>query len=84
MKKKLLAVVFVLTILLSILSPVCFAENEEKDPDHKIKVGLLYDWDNRWDLDMAQGFQRDNKKVLPTLQQYYNALWSKGISQSLG
>ena len=43
------------------------------------KVALMYDWDNQWALDMAQGFQRDNKKILPTLQQYYSACWSKGI-----
>lgn len=43
------------------------------------KVGLLYDWDNQWDLDMAQGFQRDDKKISQTNCQYYNALWSKGV-----
>ena len=43
------------------------------------KVGLLYDWDNQWDLDMAQGFQRDDRKISQTICQYYNALWSKGV-----
>jgi len=34
MKKKILAVLFVFTILLSTLSPVCFAKGEEKDYSH--------------------------------------------------
>lgn len=45
MKKKLLAVVFVLTILLSTLSPVCFAENEEKDYSHLKGTSInVYNW----------------------------------------
>lgn len=43
------------------------------------KIGLLYDWDNQWALDMAQGFQRDNKKVSETNCQYYDAFWSRGV-----
>jgi spermidine/putrescine transport system substrate-binding protein len=45
MKKKFLAVVFVLTILLSTLSPVCFAENEEKDYSHLKGTSInVYNW----------------------------------------
>ena len=45
MKKKLLAVLFVLTILLSTLSPVCFAENEEKDYSHLKGTSInVYNW----------------------------------------
>ena len=43
------------------------------------KIGLLYDWDNQWALDMAQGFQRDNKKISETNCQYYDAFWSRGV-----
>ena len=43
------------------------------------KVAISYDWDNRWALDMANGFQKDNKKLLPTVEKFYNALWTRGI-----
>ncbi|MBQ6947481.1 MAG: beta-galactosidase trimerization domain-containing protein, partial [Clostridia bacterium] len=43
------------------------------------KVGLLFDWDNLWMLENACGFQNDNKKVMPTIEKFYYALWRKGI-----
>ncbi len=43
------------------------------------KVALMYDWDNQWALDMAGGFQQNDKKISQTNCNYYNAFWSKGI-----
>ena len=44
------------------------------------KVAIVYDWENRWALDDAQGFQRKDKKYHPTDRQYYKKLWDRGIS----
>ncbi len=43
------------------------------------KAALLYDWDNKWAIDAAKGFQKDDKKVIPTFEKFYNAFWSKGV-----
>ncbi|MBQ3550761.1 MAG: beta-galactosidase [Clostridia bacterium] len=43
------------------------------------KVALMYDWDNQWAIDMAGGFQLNDKKISQTNCQYYNAFWSKGV-----
>lgn len=43
------------------------------------KVGLLYDWSTRWSLEMAAGFQMNNKKFVATVQSYYGALWENGV-----
>ncbi len=43
------------------------------------KVGLLYDWDNQWALDMAGGFQLNDKKISTVNHNIYSSLWSKGI-----
>lgn len=42
-------------------------------------VAILYDWDNRWALEDAQGFSNQDKKYLQTLTNYYGAFWQKGI-----
>lgn len=47
------------------------------------KAALLYDWDNRWALDNSQGFARYDKKIIPTLQSYYSALWKRGIDTDI-
>lgn len=47
------------------------------------KAALLYDWDNRWALDNSQGFARYDKKIIPTLQSYYGALWKRGIDTDI-
>ena len=44
------------------------------------RVAILYDWQNRWALDVAQGFQMSDKKVQKTLQDHYFALWRRGIN----
>ncbi len=44
------------------------------------RVAMLYDWDNRWALDNAQGFQFNDKKYMPTFFKHYTALWNRGIN----
>ncbi len=43
------------------------------------KVAILYDWANTWALDDAAGFQKNDKKVIPTLSNFYGALWERGV-----
>lgn len=42
-------------------------------------VAMLHNWDNRWALEDAQGFERNAKKYLYTFTCYYGALWERGI-----
>lgn len=44
------------------------------------KVALLYDWSNNWAIDDAQGFQRNDKKVMRTIRKHYRPLWRRGIN----
>ena len=43
-------------------------------------VAMIHDWSNRWALENAQGFQKQNKKYKETLYQYYHTLWKRGIN----
>ncbi|MBD8067843.1 beta-galactosidase [Bacillus sp. PS06] len=43
-------------------------------------VGLLYDWENKWALDDAQGYGLDTKRYTQTLQQHYRPFWEEDIS----
>ncbi len=47
------------------------------------RVALLFDWDNHWALEDCQGFQKDNKKITPTLYRFYHALWKAGINTDI-
>ncbi len=49
----------------------------------KARVGLLFDWDNRWMLENACGFQNQDKKVMPTVQSFYRPLWQRGIDTDI-
>lgn len=44
------------------------------------KVALIYDWENRWALEEAEGFAKNNKKYEETCVEYYKALWKRGIA----
>ena len=44
------------------------------------KVAIVFDWENRWALDDAQGFQRTDKKYGSVVQSYYREFWDRGIS----
>ncbi|UOE94060.1 beta-galactosidase [Alkalihalobacillus sp. LMS39] len=43
-------------------------------------VAILYDWDNNWALDDAQGFGLKTKQYPQTLQEHYRTFWEKDIS----
>ena len=43
------------------------------------RVAILYDWECRWALDDAQGFQKD-KQYPKTCVDYYTPLWKRGIA----
>ena len=47
------------------------------------RVAVIYDWSNRWLIDAAQGFQKDNKKVKDTLCRFYKPLWDRGINTDI-
>jgi len=44
------------------------------------RVAMVFDWGNRWMLNNAQGFQLNDKKVMPTFEQFYSPLWDRGIN----
>ncbi|MBQ7170947.1 MAG: beta-galactosidase [Clostridia bacterium] len=44
------------------------------------RVGLVYDWQNRWMLDKARGFQLTDKKIYQTLKKHYDPLWKRGVN----
>lgn len=43
------------------------------------EVGILYDWENDWALEDAQGFGLKTKNYPETLQKHYQAFWEKDI-----
>ena len=43
------------------------------------KVAIIYDWDNNWALDDAQGFGLQSKQYPQTLQKHYRALWEQDV-----
>lgn len=47
------------------------------------KAAILYDWSNNWAIDDAQGFQKNDKKVLKTLGKHYRPLWKRGINTDI-
>ena len=47
------------------------------------KVAILFDWNNWWALEDAEGFQKEDKKLMQTLQTFYEPLWDKGINTEI-
>lgn len=43
-------------------------------------VAVVYDFKNRWAIDNAQGFVRDDKKYKRTCINHYKELWKRGIN----
>lgn len=43
------------------------------------EVAVIYDWENRWAIDDAQGFSKDRKNYEQTCKNHYRAFWNKGI-----
>ena len=44
------------------------------------KVAIVYDQENRWAIDDAQGPCNNGMKYLEVCQDYYKALWKKGVN----
>ena len=42
-------------------------------------VALIYDWENAWALDDAQGPRRGDKGYLDLCKRHYRALWARGV-----
>ncbi len=47
------------------------------------RVALISDWSNRWALDNAQGFQKNDKKIHETLSKHYHPMWKRGINTDI-
>lgn len=45
----------------------------------KAKVAFLYDWENNWALDDAQGYAQGTKRYPQTLQEHYRYFWNQDI-----
>ena len=43
------------------------------------KVAVIYDWENMWALDDAQGYAMNDKKYWPTCYEYHRVFWERGI-----
>jgi len=42
-------------------------------------VAIVYDWENRWALDDAQGLNRSRKEYEATVVKHYEPFWKKGV-----
>lgn len=47
--------------------------------DTPAKAALIYDWENAWALNDAQGLNNVDKKYFDTVMDHYRALWSQGV-----
>ena len=45
----------------------------------KAQVAILYDWENNWALDDAQGYAQATKRYPQTLQEHYRYFWNHDI-----
>lgn len=43
------------------------------------EVAILYDWENQWAIDDAQGVKLDKKDYIKTCQTHYKSFWKNGI-----
>ena len=50
-----------------------------KGSNKQAKVAILYDWDNNWALDDAQGFAQATKRYPQTCQAHYRYFWDRDI-----
>lgn len=52
---------------------------ELKGTQVQARVALLYDLENKWALDNAQGYQREHKQYAETLHTHYKSFWDAHI-----
>lgn len=43
------------------------------------KVALVYDWENNWALNHAQGYSQETKRYPQTVQEHYRPFWEQDI-----
>ncbi|TDQ41125.1 beta-galactosidase [Aureibacillus halotolerans] len=43
-------------------------------------VAIVFDWENEWAIQDAQGFATEDKKYIETLEEHYRYFWERGIS----
>ncbi|MDR4318127.1 beta-galactosidase [Niallia circulans] len=53
---------------------------EVKGTHKQARVAIVYDWENNWALNDAQGFSDSTKQYPQTLQKHYQSFWKKDIS----
>ncbi len=46
----------------------------------RAKVAILYDWQNKYTLESAQGFNNKDKRYVKTCVAYHNILWKLGVN----
>ena len=95
MKKKILAILFVTTIFLSTLAPVCFAKGEEKDYSHLRGTSInVYNWGeyisdgSEGSLDVNKEFTKKygikvNYTTFESNENMYNKLQSGGANYDI-
>ena len=49
----------------------------------RVKVAIIFDWENDWALADAQFIQKDDKKYHETCVNYYRPLWERGITADI-
>lgn len=52
---------------------------EIKGTNKKTEVAIIFDWDNKWALEDAQGFAQETKRYSQTLQDHYRYFWNNDI-----
>ncbi len=53
--------------------------SEVAGTNRSAEVAFLYDWDNHWALQDAQGFSNETKRYAQTMHQHYRAFWENDI-----
>lgn len=53
---------------------------EIKGSHKQARVAILYDWENNWALEDAQGFGLSTKRYPQTLQEHYRVFWEADIA----
>ena len=46
----------------------------------KSEVAIVYDWNNLWALQDAQGYQKEDKRYTETCYEYHRYFWERGIN----
>lgn len=49
----------------------------------KTDVAIIFDYENLWALNDAQGYNRNDKKLIDTLHKFYKPFWKRGINTEI-